>query len=321
MRFQPAQRHQSKARIAICGPAGSGKTLTALYIAQGLGGKIAVIDTEHGSASKYADDNLAFDVLELTSFSPETYIKAVQAAAGYDVLIIDSLSHAWAGAGGALELVDLAAARSKNPNSFAAWREVTPLHNRMVEAILAAPMHVIVTLRTKTEYLLEQQGGKSVPRKVGLAPVQRDGIEYEFDVVGEIDLDHRLVVTKTRYQPLDGAVVEKPGADFGKRIAEWLSPIAPPLSEQAESSMAEVIAAASEPEDEHTPGPEESNGDWLARVCPQERVRNGVLRGLDKRGVSVKGFIEAARASGSFKTQGEFLEWARRYIQGEVATQ
>ena len=133
--FKKAVKSRSKLRLALIGPSGSGKTYSALAIAAGLGSNIAVIDTEHGSASKYAD-LFNFDVLELGSYSPEKYVEALKAAAaaGYDVVVIDSLSHAWMGKDGALEMVDRAAARSKSGNSFGAWREVTPQHNEIGRA-------------------------------------------------------------------------------------------------------------------------------------------------------------------------------------------
>ncbi len=151
MVFKKATKKDSKLRLGLMGPAGSGKTYTALAVAKHFGGRVAVIDSEHGSASKYAD-LFDFDVLELASFSPNDYTNAIKAAEGYDVLIIDSLSHAWSGKNGALELVDKAAARSKSGNSFAAWREVTPLHNQMVEAIMEAKLHLIATLRSNGLY-------------------------------------------------------------------------------------------------------------------------------------------------------------------------
>lgn len=224
--FKPAKRSQSKLRLALMGAAGSGKSLTALKIAAGIGGKIAAIDTERGSLSKYAGDVCEFDVLELTDYHPANYIKAIQAAVanGYDVLLIDSLSHAWAGSGGILEQVDRAAKRSQSNNSFAAWRDVTPLHNQLIDTILGANVHIIVTLRSKTEYVLEPDPrGKMMPRKVGLAPVQREGLEFEMDIVAEMDMDNTLVVTKSRYSALSGAVVPKPNADLGKQLKAWLS--------------------------------------------------------------------------------------------------
>src|SRR5690606_17908900 len=215
----------------IIGPSGSGKTFTALQIAKGLAGpngRIAVIDTENYSSSLYADE-FDFDVLNLETFSPQTYTAAIRAAeqAGYDVLIIDSLSHAWSGKEGALEQVDKAAARSRSGNTFAAWREVTPQHNEMVETIVRANMHVIVTMRAKTEYIVEQvtRNGKTVhePRKIGMAPIQRDGLEYEFDIVADMDHDHRFIVSKTRASFLAGEVIQRPGPELGRQILEWLT--------------------------------------------------------------------------------------------------
>jgi len=232
--FKKAVKSRAKLRLALIGPSGSGKTYSALAIAAGLGKKVAFIDTEHGSASKYAD-LFEFDVLELASYSPERYIEALKAAAaaGYEVIVIDSLSHAWMGKDGALELVDRAAARSKSGNSFGAWREVTPQHNAMVEAIITSPCHVICTMRSKTEYVQDKdERGKTVIRKVGLQPVQRDGMEYEFDVVGDIDHDHKLVVTKSRIPALSDAVINRPGANLAAQLRVWLDegsePVAPP---------------------------------------------------------------------------------------------
>ena len=226
--FRKATRERAKARIALIGPAGSGKTYTALRIAAGLGSRIAVIDTEHGSSNKYAGGSVDFDVLELDSFAPLTYVSAIHAAAqqGFDVLIVDSLSHAWMGVDGALEQVDRAAKRSPSGNSYVAWRDVTPQHNRMVEALVACPMHLIVTMRSKTEDVLVdvEKGGKTVkePRKIGLAPIQRDGLEYEFDVVGDLDLEHNWLISKTRCELFDGAVIHRPGAEFAAQLRGWL---------------------------------------------------------------------------------------------------
>lgn len=233
MQFRPATREHAKARIALIGPSGSGKTKSALLIAQGLvgpNGRIGVIDTERGSASKYAGQGVDFDVLELATFAPATYVQAIAAAqqAGFDVLIVDSLSHAWMGKDGALEMVDGIAKRSQSQNSFVAWRDVTPHHNRLVDALVSAPMHLIVTMRSKMEYVLEQVdlgGGKTktTPRKVGLAPIQRDGLEYEFDVVGDITLEHRWIISKTRCELFDEAIIEKPGVEFGEELLAWLN--------------------------------------------------------------------------------------------------
>lgn len=223
--FKRASKTQLKLRMALIGPAGSGKTYSALNIGQHLGEKLAVVDTEHGSASKYAG-LFTFDVLELESFHPQQYIDAISAAehAGYDVLIIDSLSHAWMGKDGALELVDKAAKRSPSGNSFVAWRGVTPLHNKLIEAMLAAKLHLIVTMRSKTEYVQDKdEKGRTQIRKVGLQPVQRDGLEYEFDVVADLDTDNTLIVGKTRCPQLTGAVLPKPGKDIAGVLKGWLT--------------------------------------------------------------------------------------------------
>ena len=222
--FEKATRKKSRLRLALCGAAGSGKTYTALTIAKELGERVAVLDTERGSASKYAD-RFSFDVVELSDYHPRHYVAVIEAAeaGGYDVLVIDSLTHAWSGKGGALELVDNAAARSKSRNSFAAWREVTPLHNELVDAILGSGVHIIVTMRSKTEYVLEDNGkGGKIPRKIGMAPVQRDGMEYEFDCVADMDQSHTMVVTKSRIPEIADAVIKEPGAKFAKTVAKWV---------------------------------------------------------------------------------------------------
>ena len=137
---------------------------------------------------------------------------AAASTAGFGVVVVDSLSHYWMGVDGMLEQVDR---RAKNGNNFSGWKEAGPDERRMIDALVAYPGHVIVTLRVKTEYVVEQnERGKSAPRKVGLKPIQRDGIEYEFDVVGELDLENTLTVTKSRIPTLSGAVVQQPGGEL-----------------------------------------------------------------------------------------------------------
>lgn len=200
MPFTRATKLEAKLRLALAAPSGAGKTYTALQLATHLGGPIAVIDTERGSASKYAD-LFTFDVIELDSFHPHRYIDAIKEAeaGGYRVLIIDSLSHAWAGKGGALELVDAGAKRlamryrSGREDSLAAWQEVTPLHNALVDAMVQSRLHLIATLRTKTEYVVETKDGRTKPRKIGLAPIQRESLDYEYDVAADLDQEHTLI--------------------------------------------------------------------------------------------------------------------------------
>lgn len=233
MAFKKATKKHVKLRVALVGVSGSGKTYTALNIATNLAKPVAVIDTEHGSACKYSD-LFDFDVMELESFSPANYVSAIQEAeaGGYGTLVIDSLSHAWMGKGGALEMVDNAAKRSQATNTFMAWRDVTPQHNALVEAILASDLHVIVTMRAKTEYVQEKnEKGKTVPRKVGIQPVQRDGMEYEFDVVCDLNQENELIVGKTRCPELHERIFRKAGKDVADILLAWAGKEDPSVSE------------------------------------------------------------------------------------------
>jgi hypothetical protein len=225
--FVLATKEQAKARVALAGPSGSGKTWTALILATVLaqGSPIAVVDTERGSASKYVGP-FTFNRLNLYTYDPRDLVKAlaVAAAAGHAVVVIDSLSRFWGGTGGMLEIVDNAAKRSYGGNSFGGWKEARPIENDMIEAILGYPGHVIVTMRTKTAYeITKTDSGKTVPVKIGLQPEQRNGIEYEFDVVADMDLENNFTVSKSRCPELSGRVVNRPGPEVGETLLAWLS--------------------------------------------------------------------------------------------------
>lgn len=248
--FKKATKEQAKLRLALIGLAGSGKTFSALSVATHLvpGGKIAVIDTERGSASLYAD-RFAFDVLDLERHGPEDYCDAIEIAeqSGYDVIVIDSLSHAWAGKDGALEQVDKIAKREGKANNFTAWRDVTPKHNRLVDTMLSCKSHLIATIRSKMEYVLEkdEKTGKSVPRKVGLAPIQRDGLDYEFTVVGDMNLSHELIVSKSRCSAIGvGDIIDKPGEKFARALRDWLGSGAVPAPRTEPKPDPAPVAAA-----------------------------------------------------------------------------
>jgi nucleoside-triphosphatase THEP1 len=248
--FKRATKEQAKLRLALIGLAGSGKTYSALSIATHLvpNGKIAVIDTERGSASLYAD-RFAFDVLDLERHGPENYCDAIEAAeqAGYDVIVIDSLSHAWAGKDGALEQVDKVAKREGKANNFTAWRDITPKHNRLVDTILSCKSHVIASMRSKMEYVLEkdEKTGKSAPRKIGLAPIQRDGLDYEFTVCGDMNLNHELIVSKSRCSAIGvGDIIDKPGEKFAGTLRQWLNSGAAPSPVTQPATKHEPVAAA-----------------------------------------------------------------------------
>ena len=227
--FKKATKAASKLRLGLIGPAGSGKTMTALRIARGLAGdsgRVAVIDTERGSASLYAGERgLEFDVMELDSYEVDRFLEGLREAekAGVDVLIIDSLSHAWAGKGGILEFVD--ATKKRGGGGIDAWGKATPLHNQLRDGMLGSSMHIIATMRSKTEYVVEkdERTGKTSVKKIGMQPVQREGMEFEFDVVGDVNAEHELVVTKSRAIFLKDAIVREAGEELGKQLRDWLS--------------------------------------------------------------------------------------------------
>jgi DNA polymerase III delta prime subunit len=224
--FQKATRKQSKLRLLLSGPSGSGKTFSALQLAKGIvpNGKIACIDTEHGSASLYSDQ-ADFSVLELSApYSPEHYIEAINAAetAGFDLLIIDSITHEWNGKGGILEIHDTITKTIAKGNSYTAWASVTPRHTAFVDRILQSKIHIICTLRSKADFVLETNShGKSTPRKVGMAGIQKDGIEYEFTTALDLSIEGNLATASKDRTRLfrDPAVIT---VDTGTRLLAWL---------------------------------------------------------------------------------------------------
>jgi hypothetical protein len=229
-------RTGQKARVALSGTSGSGKTWTALSIATELanGGPILSIDTERGSSELYSD---YFDFEALDWQPPYDPRELAQELKGlskkYAVIICDSLTHFWQGEGGTLDIVDAAGQRARG-NKFAGWKTGTPAQNALVEALLTAECHVIVTMRAKTEYVLEEDGkGRTAPRKVGMAPIQRDGIEFEFTVTADLDQEHRLMITKTRCHLLADKVFQpKREREMAVTLREWLdgAVAAPPRS-------------------------------------------------------------------------------------------
>jgi len=215
--FQKATKTQSRLRLALSGASGSGKTFSALAIASQLGQSVAVIDSERGSASKYAD-RFSFDVCELKEFHPSRYVEAIKAAdsAGYDVIIIDSLSHAW------FAELDMAG------GNFSNWAKIKPLERALVDAMLSSSAHVIGTMRSKTEWIMTTTTNKSgketlMPTKVGTAPMQAAGIEYEFDLAGELNSDHLLKISKSRCPELSNTTHLNPGRELAEMLLIWLT--------------------------------------------------------------------------------------------------
>ena len=224
MEFRKAERRKTKLRLGITGTAGSGKTYGALLVAKGLGGKIVLLDTENGSGDLYATE-FDYDVGAITApYTVNKYLEAIHGAeqAGYDIIIIDSLSHAWAGTGGLLDLQGQITDASYNKNSYTAWRKVTPLHNDLIEAMLNSPCHIIATMRSKTEYIqTENEKGKKEIVKVGLAPVQREGMDYEFTTVFDLGQNHTVTVSKDRTRLFDGEIFTLSELT-GQKLKEWL---------------------------------------------------------------------------------------------------
>jgi hypothetical protein len=220
----------------------------------------------------------------LASYDPAiiSELIACVAAQGYATLIIDSLSHFWMGKDGELDQVDRIAMRSKSNSSWAAWRDVSPKHNRMVDAMLSAPIHVLASMRVKTEWVVEKDDkGKSVPRKVGLQPVMRDGIEYEFDVCADMDQENTMVVTKSRCPRLSGGVFSKPGSEVAAILKAWLeappAPMADAAPAEAPSAMDEEpqpVATAPEPITAHETDRVPAE---LERIWRRMRSPSGIL--------------------------------------------
>lgn len=221
--FVPATKQGSRARIALNGTAGAGKTWTALEIAKGLlipdDARVGLIDTDRGSARKYADV-FKFQWLGMTAYNPDDLVRATIAAAEQNIgtLIVDTGSAFWSGVDGMLDRVG-----SANTN-FEGWRQNRPVERRMMDALFGYPGHVIITLRTKAEWVVEAaDNGRMAPRRVGTKPDQRDGIEHEFDVVLDLaDAGESARVTKTRCPELANRSFRHPGEDVGEIVQAWL---------------------------------------------------------------------------------------------------
>jgi hypothetical protein len=218
MQLQSAQRKRAKIKMGLQGPSGSGKTYSALLIAYGLCNdwdKIAVVDSENHSAELYAHLG-AFNTLQLSApFTPEKYLQAIEVCekAGMEVIILDSVTHEWE------YLIDFHS--SLQGNSFTNWGKITPRHNAFVQNILNSKCHIISTIRTKQDYVLNERNGKMVPEKVGLKAVQRDGLEYEFTVAFDIDMRNNAVASKDRTGLFFGQPEQKLGVETGKLINDW----------------------------------------------------------------------------------------------------
>lgn len=220
--FKKATKEKAKLRLALFGVSGSGKTYTALRMATGLAGedgRIAVIDTERNSACKYSD-RFNFDVCDAKKPSIENLKMFIEEAKNYDVLIIDSMTHCW------LELlqeVEKLAKTKFGGNTWSAWSEGTPKQMSLINALLDFPGHIIATMRVETNWTtVTNEKGKVVPVRVGEAPKQGKGIEYEFDMLMQISPEHDALVIKDRTGKYQDEVIPMPDEEFGKALGEWL---------------------------------------------------------------------------------------------------
>jgi hypothetical protein len=236
MQLQKAERKQAVIKLALQGPSGSGKTYSSLLLAYGLVGnwnQIAIIDTENNSSHLYSHLG-NYNVLSLAEpFSPERYIEAIEFCeqSGMRAIIIDSITQEWEGSGGIIESHGNMAG-----NSFTNWNRMTPRHNAFVQKILQSSCHIISTIRSKQDYVLTDKNGKMVPEKVGLKGVTREGMDYEFTVVLDLDIKHQATASKDRtglfYNPIPFMITEQTGIkirtwcqgeDLIKRVTEQIN--------------------------------------------------------------------------------------------------
>ena len=277
--FHKAERKKGKLRLAIAGPAGSGKTYSALLIALGLGGRIAMIDTERGSGELY--DHLGeYDACTIhPPFEPKKYVDTIRAAEdlGYETIIIDSLSHAWVGQGGLLDVHGHIA--DKTGNSWSAWRQVTPKHNELVDAMLQSKCHIIATMRSKMEYAQVEENGKKQVKKLGMSPIQRDGMEYEFTVFIDLDQQHTATTTKDRTTLFDGQYFV-PTVETGKTLLAWLEnngQAAPAAVAQEKTLAGRQQEEALSPQARQT----DETGRGSAIATPQSETKPDVSAGMN----------------------------------------
>lgn len=261
MTFQRAKRSQAKLRLAIAGPSGSGKTYGALLISKGLGGRVAVIDTEQNSSTLY--DTLAeFDVLNLQPpYRPERFIEAIKSAeaAGYDVVIIDSISHEWNGAGGCLELNDEIAKTKYRGNTWSAWNETTPRHRAFVDTILASKCHIIATMRSKTETAQVEENGRKAVKKLGMKSEQREGAEYEFTTVLDLVHDGHYATASKDRSGMFGGDPQRITEETGRKLATWLAGAHPQvnLASTTAGALPVAVESPSHPVDDKPAQPDE----------------------------------------------------------------
>ncbi len=235
-----AVKSRVKLKLALDGPSGTGKTKGALALATFIAQQMAVargkpdswkilgIDTENESMALYADEYVFDHIPFRAPFTSDRYKLAMQNGiiGGYDVVVVDSLSHQWEGSGSVRarkDALDMSGAKGAS-NQFSNWGKFSAEHTEFIEYLKSLDVHTICTMRSKMEYVLEEVDGKKVPRKVGLAPIQREGVDYEFSLVFDIGADHLANASKDRTSIFAGkgpVDLLEPGT--ARKIWDWLN--------------------------------------------------------------------------------------------------
>lgn len=287
--FKQAEKKKTKLRLLIGSPSGGGKTMSSLLIASGISDKICVIDTERGSASLYAD-KVKFDVAELEKYSVDEFIKMINEAekSGYEVLIADSTTHIW---DEILEDNQRLIKAKPTLNSYTVWMDGNSKYKKFVQTILTSNMHIICTVRMKTEYVLQDNGkGRMMPTKVGMGMEQRSGFEYEFTAVMEGTVDNVFTVTKDRTGLLQGQVYEKPGVVLGRQLKDWLHSGSEPIKiDQPEIKTEDLREKTFAEKCAELPEIAKTNG---ILDYPAFSAFAGISKGMATRGVNAKQYVD-----------------------------
>lgn len=292
LEFKKAKRNQVRVKISIGGPSGSGKTMSSLLMAYGLvkaehpqmsdedcWGRICVIDTENGSGSLYVGTQVGpsrigeYNAIDMAPpYTPQSFVDAIHMAEEHDmeVIIIDSLSHAWSGEGGALDQQSAIAARTGN--SYTSWRSVTPQHNKLVDTMLQSKCHVIADIRAKMDYQQStNSSGKKEVKAIGMGLVMRDGIEYEFTVSFMLDYEHVANATKDRTGLFDGKYFTIT-PETGKQLYKWLSEGAPVIETPSEPTISDIHKAETAPATTETANDDLANALSMTDKLIKEKI-------------------------------------------------
>lgn len=305
--FKKAEKKRVPLKIALTGPSGAGKTYSALAIAKGIGGRIAVLDTENGSASLYSD-RFDFEVVEMQPpYLTEKYNSVIAEAEkeGFDVLIIDSISHAWAAEGGLMDQKESLDNRGGKQNKYTNWATITKKHEAFKAKMLQSKMHLIVTMRSKQDYVLDAD---NKPKKVGMAPIQREGMEYEFTVVFDLAADHTALASKDRTSIF--SEIFKPSEETGKTLMAWrgTNSIEPPVKAAppaAQPTQAPVVPPVEKAADiEAPPAIPETTAHRLPEPLPNENYRIPITGPYKDRLI--------------LEVRKDHLKGYAEYIQGEI---